>query len=396
MIIERQENENERQFIWRLHKYVNNGEMTWKELADIVNKEFRADEDEYRDESAYRKPCQAAEQYYDAVFSHFVDDEYCKQIALQKRELEKAKVRFRDERIEYNKQNRLEAREEQKLDYLEEMLKDLGKKNFEVHDTVDIDSDNSLLVCLSDLHIGQTFENVFGRYDTGIAQARLNAYLDKILDIQRIHNSKNCYVALLGDMLSGNIHKSIQVTNRENVIEQIKIVSELIISFVYELSGHFENVFVQSTVGNHTRIDRKEDAIHDERLDDIIPWALNLSLSHIDNVHVLNRRLDSSISDMNIHGKTYILTHGDLDTFSKNGVANLSMFLGFIPYAVVMGHRHYCAYQEESGVKLVQSGSLAGSGDQYTIEKRLSGNASQMVCVCTDDGIICNYPIKLS
>ena len=52
--------------------------------------------------------------------------------------------------------------------------------------------------------------------------------MNEVIAIQKVHNCENCYISLQGDMISGNIHKTIQVTNRENVIEQIKIASELI------------------------------------------------------------------------------------------------------------------------------------------------------------------------
>jgi hypothetical protein len=45
---------------------------------------------------------------------------------------------------------------------------------------------------------------------------------------------------------------------------------------------------------------------------------------------------------------------------------------------------------------MIRGGSLAGSGDSYTIEKRLSGKASQMVCVCNKNGVVCYYPIELN
>ena len=44
---------------------------------------------------------------------------------------------------------------------------------------------------------------------------------------------------------------------------------------------------------------------------------------------------------------------------------------------------------------MIRGGSLAGSGDDYTIEKRLSGKPSQMVCVCNKRGVACYYPIEL-
>ena len=70
--------------------------------------------------------------------------------------------------------------------------------------------------------------------------------------------------------------------------------------------------------------------------------------------------------------------------------------VGFIPYAVMCGHRHYSAMSDFCGVKMIQCGSLAGSGDDYTIEKRLIGKASQTVCVCNNKGIECYYHIELS
>ena len=71
------------------------------------------------------------------------------------------------------------------------------------------------------------------------------------------------------------------------------------------------------------------------------------------------------------------------------------MMLGNIPYACIMGHRHFPAVTDESGVRIVQGGSLCGAGDDYTIEKRLNGKPSQTVCVCNSDGIECVYPVLL-
>ena len=390
--------ETERQYIWRLHKYVEKGEMTWKELADYVNRAFRESEEEYRDESAYRKPCTAAGAYYDEVFSKFVDDQYCKEIAIQKRELEKAKVQFRDERVEYNRENRIAARVEQKLDYLETMLENQGKISFPVSNVESRDGTKSMIVCLSDLHIGQCFYNTFGSYDSDIAKERLGLYLEKIKEYAKLHKAVDCYVTLLGDDVSGSIHRQIAITNRENVIEQVKLASELISSFCAELCQEFNSVSFYNVSGNHSRIDRKEDALHSERLDDLIGWNVEHFLAHIPNFNVKKDwNWDNGIASMWIKDHEYVLVHGDFDTHSKQGVANLSFMLGRIPYGVIMGHRHYSAFTDESGVKIIQSGSLVGSGDDYTIEKRLKGNASQTICICdSTGGLECLYPIDLS
>ena len=366
---------------------------SWEDVAAVINKLTGND----FGESTYRKKYQSFKKMLEANKSKFVDSsEQLEEIRLAQRELERSKIQFRDERNAWQKQNYSDARVEQKLDKLEEELTSLGKINFEKHNKVCTSSDNDLLVILSDLHIGQTFDSFFGKYNTDIAKNRLQQLLDNIISIQKTHNSEKCFVPFQGDLISGNIHKSIQVTNRENVIEQIKIATELISSFCYELSKYFKVVFMTNVSGNHTRIDKKDDSLHDERLDDIISWAVGLSLKHIENFHILKRNIDTGIVDILIRGKTYIGVHGDFDSFNKSGVQNLCMSIGYIPYAITYGHMHTCAIDEINGVKMIRGGSLAGSGDQHTLEKRLTGKPSQMVCVCTDDGVKAYYPVELN
>lgn len=393
----RKEFENECQYLWRLGQAKDSGQLDvdWNEIAKLMNSEF-GDPDKPYSEAAWRKPYQMSKKFFEAgVFNNLNEDKYLKELQIQKRELERKKIQFRDERNAWQKQNFIDARVEEKLNLLEEELTSQGRINFDMHNNVNINSDNDILVILSDFHIGQCFRSIWGEYNSDIAKQRLNQLLNEIIAIRDLHNSEKCYVSLQGDMLSGNIHKTIQVTNRENVINQIKIASELISSFCYELTKVFRVVFLSSVVGNHTRMDRKEEALHDERLDDIVAWGVELSLKHIENFHVLNRKLDNGIADMDIRGKTYIAVHGDFDGYNKTGVSNLCMHLGFIPYAITYGHMHTCAIDETNGVKMIRSGTLAGSGDDYTIEKRLSGKPSQMVCVCNKKGIMCYYPIEL-
>lgn len=316
------------------------------------------------------------------------------EIKEQKRLLEEAKVRFRDERMAYNAQNRNAARLEQRLEYLENVLTDIGGERFQPCAMPSVNSDNDLLVVLSDLHIGATFNSSFGEFDSDIAKRRLNDYLNEILKIGKRHNSQNVYIIVVGDVINGNIHKTIQVTNRENVIDQVKLAVDYISAFCFELTQNFSNVFITDCAGNHSRIDRKEDALHDERLDTLIAWTVSKLLSHIGNFKVLsNGKIDTGIAEFNIRGKEYVAVHGDFDGVSKSAVGRLAMMLGSLPYAVIMGHRHFPAVTDESGIRVIQGGSLCGAGDDYTVEKRLCGKPSQTVCVCTERGVECIYPV---
>ena len=106
------ENENLEQYIWRLGtaKDSESLNMSWDELAEIINKEI-GNEDMPYTSSAFRKPYQQAKRFYDAgVFDTPNEDSRYEELKLKKQELIKQQVKTRDERNELNRILREEAR----------------------------------------------------------------------------------------------------------------------------------------------------------------------------------------------------------------------------------------------------------------------------------------------
>lgn len=394
-------NENREEYIWRVGHFADSNEYTWDELAEIINKELGLEEEQWLTSSAYRKPWQQSNKFYQNVFSkQKSDDFYVSELENARRELEKMKVQFRDERNAWNTQNRIEARIEQKFDLLENELRELGKEKYSVNEyPFDMHlSDNKskdMVVMLTDLHIGVQNDNTFGHYDSDVARDRLSYYLTKVVSIGSSNSVKRIYVCLLGDSISGSIHKSVQLSNREDVVEQIKIVSKLVTDFCYELTKYFEEVYFSSVSGNHTRLDRKEDALHNERLDDLVSFYVENILSHIDNFEYIPNEIDCSIGKINVRNHEMLLVHGDYDSYTSSGLQKLCMMTRSFPYAVLCGHMHTNSFQDVSDIKMIRGGSLCGSGDQYCVEKRISGRPSQMCFTVDDKGICGLYPIVL-
>lgn len=365
---------------------------TWQDVANIIN-ELTGDD---FGESTYRKKYQSFQKMLSANQSKFADSEsQLREIEDQIRELERMKIQFRDERRSWNKQNYENSRFDEVMNILVERMDNFAKTDFTPHSSPTIDGDKNMIICLSDLHIGQCFSSYFGEFNSDIAKERLQKYMNEILNIARDNHVKKAYVFMLGDNISNSLHKTIEVSNKENVIDQLKLSIEYISSFCYELTKHFEHVYLASASGNHSRLQAKDLAQHSERLDAFIAWDVCRTLQYVDNFHsLLHRSIDDGIADVNIDGKTYLLIHGDYDTPTKTGYLNLSNIVGFFPDYICCGHKHFCFYSQES--KFIQSGSLASSGDDYCIEKRLSGKASQMVCVVDKTGIKSVHPIMLS
>ena len=365
---------------------------TWQDVANIIN-ELTGDD---FGESTYRKKYQSFQKMLSANQSKFADSEsQLREIEDQIRELERVKIQFRDERRSWNKQNYENSRFDEVMNILVERMDNFAKTDFTPHSSPTIDGDKNMIICLSDLHIGQCFSSYFGEFNSDIARERLQKYMNEILNIARDNHVKKAYVFMLGDNISNSLHKTIEVSNKENVIDQLKLSIEYISSFCYELTKHFEHVYLASASGNHSRLQAKDLAQHSERLDAFIAWDVCRTLQYVDNFHsLLHRSIDDGIADVNIDGKTYLLIHGDYDTPTKTGYLNLSNIVGFFPDYICCGHKHFCFYSQES--KFIQSGSLAGSGDDYCIEKRLAGQASQMVCIVDKTGVKSVHPIMLS
>lgn len=310
-------------------------------------------------------------------------------------ELRKERQKFYDQRNAFNKVVRDRSRQEELNEIITDAINsgELPRLDY-IQSAVEV-SENDLLVSLNDLHYGASHSNYWGEYNSDICRDMIKKYLDRIIKIAETHNSENCIVWENGDVISGNIHRSIQVTNKENVIEQVMGASELIAEFVAELSKHFRTVKFISVAGNHSRIDpNKDNALVDERLDDIVEWYLTARLQNFDNIIIgAGDKIDSTMYVLNIRGLNYCGVHGDFDG-SASKVQSLQTMVGKPLYAVLSGHMHHNKVDEVQGIKTVMAGSFLGM-DSYCVQKRIFGRPEQMVCVCDENGIVCHYDIAL-
>lgn len=324
-----------------------------------------------------------------------VDEDTISILDSKKIELQKERQKFFDQRNAYNKLLRERSRQEELNEILFEAVRagNLPPLNYTYSEVEP--SDNDLLVSLNDIHYGANVHNYWNTYNSDICRDMMCRYLDRIISIGRTHRSENCIVWANGDEISGNIHQSIAVTNKENVIEQIKGVSELIAEFLAALSSNFRQVVFVSVAGNHSRIDpNKDNALVSERLDDLVEWYLSARLQNFDNIVIGGgEKIDSTIYLVDVRGKTYCGVHGDFDG-SAGKVQSLQAMAGRPLYAVLSGHLHHNKTDEVQGVKTIMAGSFIGM-DDYCVQKRIVGKAEQMVCVCDADGVRCAYDIPL-
>lgn len=398
MGLKKRPGETELSYIWRIGKEKDSGQIdyTWAELTDVMNKELR-DSDEAWTESAYRKKYALIKAAYDQIFSTLpsINNEET-DTAAKMQELEKLKVQIRDERNEYKRLIREQARKESYADQIIRSIKEHVNPDKYIHCKISHEkTDNDIIVHLTDLHTGIKINNWFNEYNTDVLENRLSDFCSKILEVQDRHKSENIYLILGGDMLSGNIHPALRIENNQDLIDQFLCVCDLLASWISNVSENFNNVHVYITPGNHSRMTaNKDDSLSHENMDNLVIPYLSAKLQNYNNIHFHKNEIEHSIAIFTVRGLNVFATHGDKDTID-NIVQHMTMLFGIKPDICYIAHRHFNSFTTSYDVKVIQTGCLSGS-DQYCMDHRLNNKPEQTITVVNEDGIDCIYDVKFN
>ncbi len=390
--LKRKPGETELGFVKRLGSYKDNGliDMTWNDLKDVFNKYCRDDGQEYG-ESTYRKKYASMKH----IQEEFEQDDSQDLIELR-RELEKEKVKIRDERNEYRKLIREEARKES---FQEQLLRSIeesaGKHALEYKESnyPSFKSDNDMIIPLTDIHAGIEIHNFWNDYDGGILKYRMQHYLCRIFEIQERHNSQNAFV-VLSEVLSGIIHPTIRIQNNQDLIDQFLMVMDYICDFLDALSRKFNQVNVYVAPGNHSRINaKKEQDLAHENMDNLIIPFLRGRMQNYGNIHCYTNEVEQSIAIFPVRNINVAAVHGDKDSFGV--VADrINKLLRTRIDLIITGHKHTNQLYTDADVKVIQSGCLSGT-DEYALNNRLRNKPEQAVCVISEsEGLDCLYDVK--
>ena len=225
--------ENESYLDWKarliLGKLDKTVDLDWSEIVDILGLDCSSD---HLRKTAYGFK-EAYEYYKDKLEDEVNDDSILNELELKRIELEKEKQKFYDQRTAYKQLLRGSARFDELKDIVQRTIEEIEPHTYNGNDIQT--SDNDLLIGLNDIHYGAVINNHWNKYSPEIAKERLEKYISEIISIKKTHNSENCYITANGDLISGNIHYTIALSNRENVVQQVMGVSELIAWFISEI-----------------------------------------------------------------------------------------------------------------------------------------------------------------
>lgn len=393
--LKRMDGETQDQYFYRICNMKDSLGFTWPQMTKIFNDEFGCN----KGDTAYRKQWAAFKKVFEANTDKIVgENTYLNEIKEQTDEIYKAKRQLYDQRREYNKMLASDARADHLAEKLIEAANLVPLKNYsDIFTFKNSTTNEEAFLCLSDWHYGQLSSNIWNEYNVDICLQRVSKLFDKASNVLQEHEIRKLHIVLLGDFVNGSIHTGCRVASEENTCEQLMHVSEVIANFINALSVYVEKVDVYSTYGNHARtIQNKDDSIHADNMERVIPWWLKQRLMNNHKVNIIDSEYYEFIY-LNICGHNIVCTHGDLDKFKDIGVTINSLFTKKYGKAIdytFSADKHHLESFEQFGIESVLVGSLCGT-DEYANNKRLYANPMQTLCVFTpEDGKLCTYNIK--
>jgi hypothetical protein len=401
-ILQKLVDENESQYIWRIGQAKDSGIITytWEELTPTLNKQCGIDEADYRGESAWRKRYRVMQQAWDDVFSK---TKFCEsrssEIDEQIHELFKVKKQVQDQRRELRNILTPDARFDNLTEKLIESANHLCQiKPLEFEDYVINVTDSEAVIAWADWHYGMVTDNIWNKYNTDICRQRVEKFVSKSIGHIQGHGVKKLHIMLLGDAAHGSIHTGCRVASEEDACDQIMQSSEIMAEAINELSSYVSEVNVYATYGNHLRtIQNKNDSIHSDNMEKIIPWWLEQRLQNNSRVNVIKSDYYEFIY-LNVCGYDIVGAHGDLEKFKQFGLTVNTLFTkkyGKTIDYTVSADKHHIEEFETMGIESVLVRSLCGT-DEYANNHRLYSAPGQTLMIFTpEDGRECTYNIKL-
>lgn len=330
--------------------------------------------------------------YKAGVFDFLKDtDEYFHELNEKEQKLKKERRKLFDERNALNRILNKQARQESMFEIVKKAIDEYQPIRFEYTPNVISNSDNDVIIHLTDIHCGMEIDSIFNKFNLEILKERLTIFLDEINEIRTTFKSQNAYLILGGDLIHGLIHTNSRIEAKENIIVQIMSVTDLISNFIYTLSNMFQKVEVHSTAGNHSRSTaNKELCPKGENFDLLVPYACRKDLKNVLNVNIVDNYLDYDVSVFQVRGHTIYASHGDKDS-PNNVVYNMTKFARKVklplPDLCYLGHRHTNGLTTVDDVKVIESGCIDGM-DSFAIDHRLVGTPEQTVTVITEKQMI--------
>lgn len=398
----RKENESDIEYELRLvdiKKTEKPDDLDWSDIKDLVG--YEGNKDSLRKANDSEFGGYAIHKYYQSKEVKQLPKNKIEEITDLIGELDVKKIEVRNKTNQLNKIKRTFVKSIEISNDLKQCLLE-GIDNFPEfnYEPIVEYSDNKLIVCLGDQHIGYIINGYKGNYyNYEVAQLRLSKLLAEIEKTCSIYDINTVVVVNLGDTIENAYMRQNQSYECEfDLSNQIVNASKMLFSFITEISKT-KNVEVYSLGGNHSRLNSKDANIEGDSANVIINENLKyfVELSKNDRIVINDIDYRDDSVAFKVNGLNIKALHGDNRVGEAKKLFDAECSMDNVDYSLILrGHYHnFNVYSQNNGGYVVTNGCLFGS-NPYSVKKMsCNTNATQTLIVVGKEEIECIRDINL-
>lgn len=273
-------------------------------------------------------------------------------------------------------------------DFVDEVVNILSYKKFgNINNIIKKEySNKSMIIQLSDLHLGKVVNLEHNKFNFRVATERLMDYIYKIKEYSEAFSIDNATVIFTGDIFNLDSHFDSLLTNEDNRANSFVTGLDIISYFLESLSKHLKLSCI-GVVGNESRIRTSEyqsnnDKIASNNFDSLLFKILKRTHKNINWIGECDKLNDV----IKIKDKNIAICHGDKLKHTKDDVLKFKLRMmeqinDKIDY-VIFGHIHSTFITPNFS----RSGSLVGADEYSSNALNISeSRASQNIYIIDDE-----------
>ena len=282
-----------------------------------------------------------------AANAHEAANGYLAALKAEKHEITKEKQKLRDEKLEYNRWLRTEARDEALIERIREAiwsLPNLPVPEVAIH--MGGSGKRVGVLCFGDTHYGTEFTikglhgETINAYSPEVFEARMNELLTQTIEKVKREGLEVINVYSLGDEIDGILRASQLMKLRYGVVESTIRYADYITRWLTSLTQYVTVVF-QMAMGNHSElrmIGQPKGTFEDDNMAKVIKEFISVRMD--DNPNFMMAENESGLIYDDILGYKVLGIHGEvknlataIQSFSNTYNTQIDILIG--------GHMHH-------------------------------------------------------
>lgn len=266
-------------------------------------------------------------------------------------------------------------------------------ENFPTFDYIPIQhSDNKLIVCVGDWHVGYVIKDYKGNsYNYEIAKERLSVLLSEIQKTCSMYDIADIVVVNLGDSIENLYMRQNQSYECEfDLSEQIVKAEMLLFSFITDVSK-LANVEFYSVGGNHNRSNGSKDAnVEGDNSNVVITENIKKFVELSGNLRIYVGETDykDDSAEFEINKLKVKVIHGDNRPSDKKKLFDGEATMNDGRYDLILrGHDHNFNMHSQNGGYVITNGCLFGY-NPYSVKRMSCTTKASQALIVVGDGKI--------